>query len=456
MDVAIVGGGLVGSLLAVFLARRGFEITIYEGRSDIRSGEVSAGRSINLVVTSRGIQALRQAGLWADVAVLSVPVTGRMMHSVGGDLAYQPYGLDDTECNYSISRAQLNRVLLTAAERAGVGLRFDRRLVSADPSARLLRFAAADGGAREEVRASLVVGADGAHSMLRAGMMGHAGFAQSIETLSHGYKELLIPAAAGGAFVMEAGALHIWPRSNFMLMGLPNLDGSFTATLYLPVRGPGSFEELSTPGAVLKFFEARFPDAVPMISDLERDFFTNPTGKLATVRCDPWHLSNGALLIGDAAHAIAPFFGQGMNCGFEDCTVLDALIDRHGEDWERVLTEYTRSRKGDADAIADMALDNFVEMRDRVGDASFRLRKQVEHRLEIELPLEFRSRYSMVAYSTIPYAVAQRAGEIQGEILDRLCEGLASVDDLNLERARELIRARLTPYLASRSASLDY
>lgn len=449
-EVAIAGGGLVGSLLAVFLVRRGFEVTVYERRPDPRVREAAGGRSINLVVTSRGIHALRQAGLWNEIAAACVRVTGRMMHGPTGELSYQPYGRDETECNWSISRAGLNRLLLGAAERAGARLCFERRLMAADPEKGVLRFG------DDTVRASLLVGADGAGSALRAAMRERPGFVESIEELEHGYKELTVPAGSDGAFLMQADALHIWPRGHFMLMGLPNLDGSFTATLYLPLRGPGSFEELETPDAVVRFFQTRFPDAVALIPDLGREFLDNPTGRLATVRCEPWHHSTGALLIGDAAHAIVPFFGQGMNCGFEDCTVLDGLIERHGPDRERVLNGYTRQRKPDADAIADMALENFVEMRDRVGDPAFRLRKQVEHRLEVEMPREFRSRYSMVTYSTIPYAVAREAGRIQDGILDRLCEGLRSADELNLDRARELIRERLAPYLAERSVSLDY
>lgn len=455
-SVAVVGGGLVGSLLSIYLVRRGLDVQVFEARPDLRRASAEAGRSINLIVTSRGIHALREVGLDGEVFRLTVPVLGRMMHSVDGELAYQPYGRSDSECNYSVSRAELNRFLLTEAENRGVRFHFERRLIDADLDAGRLRFGGVVGEAPLSVESDAVFGADGFGSAVRESFTTVPLFRQSVEMLPHGYKELVIPAEVDGSFRARPDALHIWPRGEFMLMGLPNLDGSFTATLYMPHRGHSGFERLTSDGQVIRFFETHFPDALALIPDLTRDFFGNATGNLGTVRCSPWNHGARAMLVGDAAHAIVPFFGQGMNCGFEDCSVLDELLDQHGNDWGRIFDELSSRRKPDADAIAEMALENFVEMRDSVGDLDFLLRKQVEQLIERRWPDEYRSRYSMVTYSTIPYRVAQELGEIQRGILDELCAGLASADELNVEQAHALIGERLRPLLERRSVSLDY
>jgi len=454
-EVTIVGGGLVGSLLAILLARRGHAVTVHERRSDLRKGEVEAGRSINLAVTRRGIRALERVGLAERALALTVPVHGRMVHGPTGGVAFQPYGRDTSECNYSISRAALNEFLVREAEARGARLRFDSRLVEADFERGRLVFENPRDGRREETRARVVFGADGAGSAARAALSRTPGFVERLEPLGHGYKELDIPAGPGGGFRIEKNALHVWPRGAFMLMALPNPDGNFTVTLYLPERGPHGFDRLDAPARVTALFREQFPDALPLIADLEAAFFDRPTGALGTVRCRPWRSGDRALLLGDAAHAIVPFFGQGMNCGFEDCTVLDDLIASQAG-WGEVFAEFERLRQPNADAIADMAIENFVEMRDRVGDARFLLRKAVEHRLEVEMPSEYRSRYSMVMYSHIPYRTAQEAGEVQQTILDELCRELASAGDLDLGLARRLIRERLAPLLRQRAASLDY
>jgi kynurenine 3-monooxygenase len=458
-EVLIVGAGLVGSLTAIALARRGLGVEVRERRPDPREGEGAGGRSINLVVASRGIRPLGPLGLERAVLQLTVPVHGRMMHSVTGELAYQPYGRDDSECNYSVSRGELNALLISEAERRGVRFEFGRGLVGADLGAGRFEFADERGKRRTLVDApSLVFGADGAASAVRAAMAGQPGFEESVDLLEFGYKELTVPAGPGGSFPIDKHALHIWPRGHLMLMALPNRDGSFTATLYLPHRGPSSFEHLDTVARVVELFETQFPDAVRLLPDLATEFFAHPTGRLGTVRCRPWYAGEHVGLIGDAAHAIVPFFGQGMNAGFEDCRVLGELLDAHGtSDPGRVLKAYFDSRKPDADAIADMALENFVEMRDRVGDARFLLRKEVEHRLEERLPREYRSRYSMVMYgSFIPYRVALEAGQVQQSILDRLCDGLSSPDEMDFDLARRLIAERLTPFFERHGVSLDY
>ncbi len=445
--LVIVGGGLVGSLAAIFLARRGFQVEVHERRSDLRGVERAQGRSINLVVTSRGIHALAAVGLWDAARRLTVPVRGRMVHSPDGAIAYQPYGRDDSECNYSIPRLALNQFLIDHAESSGVRFRFGSRLLGAQLDRGRLTFGDESGAGGLVIEAGVVIGADGAASAVRSALAARPEFRESFEPLAYGYKELHIPPVGDRGFRIAPGALHVWPRGRGMLMALPNSDGSFTVTLYLPHEGSDSFGQLEDGGQVRALFEAQFPDALPSMPQLETSFFENPTGILGTLRCSPWHAGGRAVLLGDAAHAIVPFFGQGMNCGFEDCTVLDRLLVEHGPDWKTVLPEFDRERKPNADAIADMAMENFIEMRDLVGDPAFRLRKQVELRLERERPGEYRSRYSMIAYSLLPYAVAQRAGRIQGEILDVLCAGLTSAADADLERARALIHERLTPLL---------
>ena len=456
-EVVIVGAGLVGSLLSILLEQHGYDVTVYERRPDIRLAEQAAGRSINLVVTRRGIRALEQVGLADEALRLTVPVLGRMMHLVTGELAYQPYGKDDSEHNHSISRAGLNEYLVRQASRRGVRFHFQARLVDADFAERRLTFEDEAEGRRFEVEAPVVFGADGAGSAVREALRKLDGFEESVSMLDHGYKELLIPAGDDGGFRIEKNALHIWPRGEFMLMALPNLDGGFTVTLYLPFEGEQGFDRLDSAERVMSLFREQFADAVPLISDLTRSFVSSPTGELGTVRCGPWHFEDRVMLIGDAAHAIVPFFGQGMNTGFEDCTVLGELLDRPGRGrWGDVFAELTGLRKPNADAIADMALENFVEMRDRVGDAAFLLRKQVEHRLEQEMPAEYRSRYSMVMYSHIPFRLAFEAGRIQSRILDELCSGLETAEKLDLARARRLVHERLAPFLREHRISLDY
>jgi len=455
-DVVVVGAGLVGSLAAIFLARRGLTVEAFEQRPDPRVADGESGRSINLVVAARGIRALERLGLWQEVRQLTVPVTGRMMHSLAGELTFQPYGRDRSECNYSVSRGELNRFLIEQAERSGVAVRFGHRLVAADLERATLDFDDGADGPRVRVRAGWILGADGAGAMVRQQMQRQVpGFHESVAPLGWGYKELTIPVAPGGGYRVEPQALHLWPRGGLMLMALPNRDQSFTVTLYLPDE---AFAALGDADAVRRLFEREFPDSIELIDDLGGEFFRNPTGSLATVRCRPWHWRDRVALIGDAAHAIVPFFGQGMNCGFEDCRLLDELLGGHGpEERARMLRAYEVARKPDADAIAAMALDNFVEMRDRVGDAAFLLRKQVEHRLETEIPAEYRSRYSMVMYGAdIPYRVAREAGELQETLLVELCEGLEDASRLDLERARTLIRERLAPFLRKRGVRLDY
>jgi kynurenine 3-monooxygenase len=456
-EVAIVGGGLVGSLLSAFLVRRGIGVTVWEHRSDPRGAGEGGGRSVNLIVTSRGIHALRKVGLDEAVARRTVPATGRMIHSVDGELTFQPYGRDDSECDYSISRAALNRLLIDEAANRGVRFRFGMRLTDVDFQEGRLSFVDTSSNRSFVEQAAVVIGADGTGSAVRAALRRLEGYQESVEPLSHGYKQLPIPAGEGSAFRIQKNAVHLWPRGHVLLLALANLDGSFTATLYLPMEGASSFRELDTAEKVRELFERQFPDAIPLIPDLANRFLENPTGSLATVRCSPWHAGGRVALIGDAAHTIVPLFGQGMNCGFEDCTVLDELLARHGrDDWDTVFAEFARDRKPQADAIADMSIENFVEIRDRVADARFLLRKEVERRLERDRPGEYRSRYSMVMFGDVPYRTAREAGLIQQEILDELCDGLDRADDLDAGRARRLVREKLTPFLKRHAVDLSY
>ncbi len=456
-EIAVVGGGLVGSLLAILLRARGHAVTLYERRPDPANDPPGGGRSINLVVTRRGFRALERVGLDSAVRELTVPVLGRRVHAVDGRVAYQPYGRDDSECNYSIGREALNTFLLREAARRGTRIVFGQRLIEADLVRRRLVFVGETAERRNEVGFDLLFGADGAGSIVRAMLARFVPLVESSEPVDHVYKELVIPAADGGGFRLESDALHIWPRQNRMMMALPNLDGSFTVTVYLPRSGRWGLASIDSPQSLSESFDADYPDAVPLIPDLGVEFFRRPTGELGTLRCSPWQDGRSTLLIGDAAHAIVPFFGQGMNCGFEDCTILDGLLNRGGaRDWGATFAEFESLRKPNADAIADLALDNFAEMRDRVGDDRFRLRKSVEHRLEIEMPRDYRSRYSMVMYSHIPFAICQEAGRVQDRILDELCAGLDSADALDLDRANQLIVRDFRPWLVTRAVSLDY
>lgn len=453
----VVGAGLVGCLLAVLLKRRGYNVALYEQRPDMRRVDLPAGRSINLVLTHRGLRGLDLLGLRERVLELTVPVLGRMMHDKDGQLAYQPYGKDDSECNYSISRAALNIFLLNLAQHEQIPIIFDHALKDADFDAGRLTFE--HEGRQVEISADVVFGADGGGSKVRRLLVErHEGFSQDAKLISHGYKEMTFAAGPEGSYAMAGHALHIWPRGHHMLMGLANLDGSFTGTLYLPFEGEDSLDELSTPQAVRAFFEAHYADAIPLLETApEIDFFDGPTGSLGTVRTAPWHYKDKVLLIGDAAHAVVPFFGQGLNCGFEDCVVLDELLKAPDSvSLATIFERFYTQRKPNAEAIADMALENFEEMSSKVADERFLLRKKVERRIEQELGHIYRSRYATVMYSANPYKVAQDAGRIQDEILAELVQGIHDASQVDMARAQALIHERLTPFYQEHDVSLSF
>jgi len=417
-SVTILGAGLVGSLLAIILRKRGYEVTIYERRPDMRKANIGAGRSINLAMSARGWKALDLAGLRQDMEALAIPMYGRYLHQADGSAAFQQYGKNN-EAIYSVSRGELNKKLMTLAEQSGATIHFDHRCNKVDVANNIVYLREADGG-KKTIQADLLFGADGAHSALRHSYIYTDRVNASQHYLEHGYKELSIPPMPDGTLQMEKNALHIWPRKNFMLIALPNTDGTFTCTLFFPFEGEPSFDTLKTKDDVLKFFKEQFPDAVPMMPTLLNDFFENPTSSLITTHIQPWHYKDKNALIGDAAHAIVPFYGQGMNAGFEDCTVLAGLIDKYGDDWTTILNEYDNKRKPNGDAVARLALLNFVEMRDKVADPAFLERKKIEKELGKRYPDQFISVYEMVSFSHTPYDTAMRCIEAQDRLLGHI------------------------------------
>ena len=439
--VNIVGAGLAGALLALLLARRGIAVTLHERRPDPRQAAPERGRSINLALAARGMRALERAGVMERVRPLLIPMRGRMVHEPTGQTALQAYGQREHEVIWSVGRADLNRVLIEeAARHAGVEVRFNQLCLGADARQDRLRLRDQASGAEREIALTPTIATDGAGSAVR-GTLAAAGLLDVREDwLDHDYKELSVPPLAG-AHALERHALHIWPRGGFMLIALPNTDGSFTATLFLARRGEKSFAALGTAGAVKDFFQREFADAVPLMPELPGEFAHNPQGQLGTVHTTPWHIEGRVLLLGDAAHAIVPFHGQGMNAAFEDCAVLDELIGARA-DWETVFGELERLRRANAEAIAQMALENYREMRDAVLDEGFLRRRQIAMGLERRFPDRFIPRYSMVMFHPeIPYAEALRRGSVQAQLLDELDRGPGVEPDAKL--AENLVRERL-------------
>jgi kynurenine 3-monooxygenase len=445
-DITIIGAGLVGALLATLLAQRGFAVTVFERRGDPRVAGYAGGRSINLALAERGLHGLRMAGMTDAVMKLAVMMRGRMVHHRDGHAELLRYGRDDSEVIWSVSRGRLNVALIDAAEAAGTRFVFDRRLADATfGDGVTLRFEDEAGNTFVE-RAPFAIGADGAGSALRAAMNAHAPLGERIEPLGHGYKELEIPAASGASrFAIEPNALHIWPRGNYMCIALPNAEGSFTVTLFLPNEGDPSFATVDSPAAARKLFEREFADALPLIPDLEEDFAANPVGMLATLYLDRWHLDGAALLVGDAAHAIVPFHGQGMNCGFEDAVELAGLFAAMPEDTAGIFAEFERRRRPNAEAIAAMAIENYVEMRDSVADPAFLLRRELGRVLAERNPDRFKPRYSMVTFTRMPYAEAFARGAAQDALLRDLAAGRQNLAGIDLAAADARVRAELAP-----------
>lgn len=415
--ISLVGAGLVGSLMAIYLSKRGYTVDLYERRSDMRKGGADAGRSINLALSNRGLLPLAEVGLSEAAKRMVIPMRGRMMHDNEGFLTFQPYGRHGQAIN-SISRGGLNELLMNEAEENGVKIHFNHACVGINFEKNLLFFDV--DGKRHEKHSDIIIGADGAFSVVRRLMQRTDRFNFSQYYIEHGYKELRIPPAADNGFKIEKHALHIWPRGNYMLIALPNMDGSFTCTLFFPFSGQPSFDTLQTRSDINDFFKKVFPDAYELMPTLADDFEKNPTSSLVTIKCYPW-VKNKTLLLGDASHAIVPFYGQGMNSGFEDCRILNDMLNQYNDDWSVVLKKFNEIRKADADAISDLALQNFVEMRDLVADKEFLLRKKIEAKLHELYPERWIPLYSMVTFNeNIPYSEAMNIGKKQKVVMDQV------------------------------------
>jgi kynurenine 3-monooxygenase len=441
----VIGGGLVGSLLSVVLAKKGYKVTLVERRPDMRKNRMQAGKSINLALSDRGWKALRTVGLEDAIREIAIPMYHRDIHHLDGKRSQQPYGKNN-QAIYSVSRGGINCTLLDLAEQqSNVEMFFGLRNTKIDWNNKTAHFADDNAGKELQIKADLIFGSDGAFSAAR---LHHQITSDRFDYrqfyIDFGYKELNIPPDENGNFRLDENALHIWPRGNYMMIALPNLDKSFTCTLFFPFDGDPSFSKLKSEKDVLDFFERDFPDALPMMPTLLHDFFTNPTSSLVTVKCSPWIREDYFALIGDAAHAIVPFFGQGMNCGFEDCTVLNGLIEKHNHDWGSIMPEYQQLRKPDGDAIADLAIQNFVEMRDKVADPNFLLRKKIEGRLHDKYPDQWVPAYSMVTFSPeIRYSQALERGSFQDKIMDEVMKHPQIGELWDSETIEQLILSKL-------------
>lgn len=443
--ITLIGAGLVGSLLSIYLARRGYKVTIFERRPDLRTNRISAGRSINLALSDRGWRGLEKVGVRDDIRNVALPMKGRIMHGVDASLHFQPYGKEG-QAIYSVSRGGLNCVLMDLAEKNGVEIRFNERCTQVDLKNASAYFENGETRKSSVINADHVISSDGAFSAGRLQMqLSTDRFTYSQTYLEHGYKELTIPPTANGDFAMDPQALHIWPRGSFMLIALPNLDKSFTCTLFFPFEGEYSFQSIDTGEKMMKFFERIFPDAVPLMPTLKEDYFANPASSLAIVKCFPWSVDDKLLLIGDAAHAIVPFYGQGMNCGFEDCVVFDQLLDKHGEDWNALFKDFEQLRKPDGDAIADLAVENFIEMRDKVGHPEFLLRKKIEAWFSEKHPDRWIPLYTMVTFSPdIRYSEALREGQRQEKIMHQVMQLTGIENRWNSKEVEDLMLHLLT------------
>ncbi|PSL00462.1 FAD-dependent oxidoreductase [Cecembia rubra] len=417
-EISILGSGLIGSLLSIYLKKRGLDVHVYEKRADNRKGEYKEeGRSINMALSERGWKALEKVGLKEKVLPLTIPMYGRQIHNEHGQTSFIPYGKEG-QAIYSISRGKFNQLLMDEAEKAGVNIHFEHRIEDVDLRNFEITVDNPESGL-EKISSEVILGADGAYSSLRNAMLKQVRFNYKQEYISHGYKELSIPPTADGEFAMDPNALHIWPRGSFMLIALPNPDKSFTCTLFLPFEGERvCFENIRDEKDVKGVFQTYFDDAYQLMPQLSEQYFSNPTSSLITIECYPWML-NKSLLIGDSSHAMVPFYGQGMNCGFEDCMILDSLIEKIGTSaWELVFAKFQKKRKPDTDAICQLALENFEEMKADVADPKFIIRKKIEAKLHALYPNDWIPLYTMVTFSSMPYSEAYALGKLQQKIMD--------------------------------------
>jgi len=441
--VIIIGAGLCGTLLAVRLAQRGYQVSLHEKRSDMRREDVDAGRSINLALSSRGLKALARVGIKPAILEECIPMHGRMIHPLGGEPFLSRYSGREEDYINSVSRSGLNIALLDEAEKLpNIKLHFESNSSKINLEEASATFEDKETGKTWEEKGAVVIGTDGAGSIVRRSMMANTTkllFNYSQDFLRHGYKELSIHPGENGDWKIEKNALHIFPRGQFMIIALPNLDGSFTLTMFHPYEGEIGFNNLDTKEKVKAFFEKYFPDLLPYIPHYLEEFFENPVGTLGTIKCYPWQAFGKALVMGDASHAIVPFYGQGMNASFEDVTVFDEILDQYEGDWEKVLYEFQEARVENANAIADLAIDNFIEMQDRVDDEDFMKKRKLEMQLEQQFP-DYYSKYSLVTFKPdLPYAHAMKLGRAQDNLLLEICTN-GDLEKLSLGEIHEQLK----------------
>lgn len=420
--IAVVGAGLVGSLQAILLAQKGYQVSVFERRPDLRKATLIGGKSINLALSDRVWRALEKACIAEDIRSIAIPMYNRCMHALDGTLTYQPYGVNN-EAIYSVSRGGLNQKLMNLADDyPNIDYQFDLRCTDVDLASNTLHFHNEITNQAETFQADRIFATDGAFSAVRLSMQKSMIFYFSQKYLHHGYKELVIPANADGTHKLDKNCLHIWPRGEFMMIALANMDGSFTCTLFFPMEGETSFESLKTREQVAAFFDQTFPDAVAMMPTLLKDYFENPTSTLIMVRCEPWNYQDKTILMGDAAHAIVPFYGQGMNCGFEDCTVFDEMYEASNGNWNGLFKKFSEQRVPDGNAILDLALDNYVEMRDKTADPEFLLQKKIEAKFTRLHPDKWLPLYSQVTFSNIRYSDALKNGKKQDALMQNILQ----------------------------------
>lgn len=446
--ITINGAGLAGSLLAIYLAQKGYAVDVYEKRPDMRVEDTGGGRSINLALSTRGIHALKETGMYDEIKKICIPMYGRIIHDKEGNTTFLRYGKDDSEYINSVSRAELNKKLMDKAEEyQNVKFHFNQRCAGINFQKNEVNYINDKTSESNSIEPEILIATDGATSPVRVKMLELPRFDFSQDYENYGYKELTIPAGKNGEHLIEKNALHIWPRGNYMLIALPNMDGSFTCTLFLAydksLGEQNSFEYLNSSDKVSGFFEENFPDAKKLMPSLTEDFFVHQTGSLITIKCYPWVYNDRVALLGDSAHAIVPFFGQGMNAAFEDCVYLNEYLGKYDGDWKKTFAEYQQMRKVNADAIADLAQENFVEMRDLVATPRFQLKKKIEGELFKKFPDKFIPKYTMVTFMRLPYSVALERGKIQEQILNELSENKSNIDEIDWKKGEELVEKLL-------------
>ena len=439
-NVTVMGGGLVGCLLSLYLGKKGYQVDLYERKPDLRQAYKEYGRSINLALSDRGWKALNGIGIGEDIRKVAIPMYGRMVHDLQGKINFQPYGKEG-QAIYSVSRGGLNIALLDLVEKeANINLHFSQQCQRVDLQTNEVHLCNSKTGEESVIQTERLFGVDGAYSMVRYALQKTERFEYSQSYLNYGYKELTIAPGPYGRWMLEKEALHIWPRGNYMMIALPNLNGSFTCTLFFPYEGEESFSKLKTEADVEAFFKKQFPDAVPLMPDLVEEYFRNTVGALVTIKCFPWSHQDKILLLGDASHGIVPFYGQGMNAGFEDCTVFNELLNQHNGDWETIFKTFQEMRKPNTDAMADLAIYNFMEMRDLVADPRFILQKKIEAKLNALYPDKWIPLYPMVTFSDMPYAEAQTAGKQHEKIMAKLMPHIQTEADFEKPEVQELVK----------------